>query len=415
MQKSIEKEIITGLRSVKMIYETRGFVITDIHADNEFNINSVKEAMLPSKMTIYAKNEHVPVVERSIRTIKERCRCHCHSVPYKRHTKLMTRQLVENVVHWLNAFPSKNGISKVLSPSTIVTGSPKPDFSKEKIAWGSYAMAYTQTSNNMQSRSIPAIALCESNERGGHYFMSLYSGKEIHSYKWKELPINDEVIDRVHELAISEKQKVLLEQTPLFEWRPGILFDDVLEDVEDVKEREDPELQNEIEVLMAEEEDADNDNENDRALISEDEDVPVPDLEEIVESNESDDDDESDDENKSIDSSTVDDGNEKEGDQSENSAESRIIVLDVNEDKEDHDEELHTDDVETQQDSGRPRRTNAGTGVERLTMNNDGKWYASNRQRQFVQKKVPRDTTYHHKDTKKNILGKGIRCNLRTS
>ena len=137
--------IITGLRSVKNIYETRGFEITDIHADNEFNVDSIKEALMPTKMTIYAKNEHVPIVERSIRTIKERCQCHCHSVPYKRHTKLMTRHLVENVVHWLNAFPLKNGISKTLSPATIVMGSPKPDFNKDKVAWGSYVMAYTQT------------------------------------------------------------------------------------------------------------------------------------------------------------------------------------------------------------------------------------------------------------------------------
>ena len=36
----------------------------------------------------------------------------------------------------------------------------------------------------MESRTIPAIALRESNGVGGHYFMSLESGRPIHANKW---------------------------------------------------------------------------------------------------------------------------------------------------------------------------------------------------------------------------------------
>eukprot|EP00957_Ditylum_brightwellii_P028863 2180737-Ditylum_brightwellii.AAC.1 len=90
----------------------------------------------------------------------------------------MTQHLVEGVVHWLNALPPSNGISKTLSPRNIVAGSPKPDFSKNKFGYGKYAMVYTETRNNMNTRAVPAIALTESNDQGGNYFMSLYTGRE---------------------------------------------------------------------------------------------------------------------------------------------------------------------------------------------------------------------------------------------
>eukprot|EP00957_Ditylum_brightwellii_P150779 11480326-Ditylum_brightwellii.AAC.1 len=77
----------------------------------------------------------------------------------------MTQHLVEGAVHWLNAFPLSNGISKALSPGNIVAGSPKPDLSKNKIGYGLYAMIYTETKNNMNTRAVSPIALTESNDQ----------------------------------------------------------------------------------------------------------------------------------------------------------------------------------------------------------------------------------------------------------
>ena len=53
----------------------------------------------------------------------------------------------------INAFPSKNSISDTVSPATIVEGKPKLDFSKPKISFGSYALVYTQTTNDMKTRA----------------------------------------------------------------------------------------------------------------------------------------------------------------------------------------------------------------------------------------------------------------------
>ena len=81
----------------------------------------------------------------------------------------------------------------MMSPATIVTGKNRTDMNNKYIAFGSYAMAYTETKNNMKRRSVPAIALNESNEAGGHYFMSLYTGKRIHAEDWDKQPIDDDV------------------------------------------------------------------------------------------------------------------------------------------------------------------------------------------------------------------------------
>jgi hypothetical protein len=109
-----------------------------------------------------------------------------------------------------------------MSPSAIVLGSPKPDYNKLKITFGAYAQVYESTTNTTKSRSIGVVALKPSNERGGYYFMSLSTGRRLHCYQWTELPVPDYVIDRVEEMAAREKQPVMTNGHPIFEWRPGV-------------------------------------------------------------------------------------------------------------------------------------------------------------------------------------------------
>lgn len=144
----------------------------------------------------------------------------------------MTRDLIEGITTWLNNFPPTNGVSRTLSPSTIVLGKAPPDASRKRISFGSYAMVYIGTTNRMKARSVPGIALRESNQWGGQYFMSLYTGKRLHSFKWQELPIDQDVIDRVEQLAKMEGQPIMPGNFPLFEWSPGVtILDDGEDDV----------------------------------------------------------------------------------------------------------------------------------------------------------------------------------------
>ena len=63
--------IINAVEPTINLHEARGFSISDIHADGEFDIDSVHDNLLPARLQIYAKNEHVAIVERSIQTTKK--------------------------------------------------------------------------------------------------------------------------------------------------------------------------------------------------------------------------------------------------------------------------------------------------------------------------------------------------------
>ena len=220
--------IVYGLKKVINLYQKRGFHVKSIFADNEFDIESMRNELLPIVMHIFAADEHCPIAERSIRTVKDRTRSVCHSLPYKRYTRLMVYALVELVIYWLNSFPSKGSVSETLSPANLVTGRAAPDFNKGYIQFGAYAWVHVKTTNTMKARRTPCIALGPSNEWGGHFFMSLYSGKKLHVYDWVEAPIDRDVISRVEELAEDEGQPLIIDNMPTFEWSLGneIIGDD---------------------------------------------------------------------------------------------------------------------------------------------------------------------------------------------
>ena len=129
-------QIIKGIETIKLVYKRRGFSVTDYRADNEFNKEKIHAAVLPATMHNPAADAHVDFIERSGRTIKESARTLCQSLPYKRYPIIMTKALMAKTIHWLNYFPSKNGVSSTMGPATIVLGKPKPDFNKLTIPFG---------------------------------------------------------------------------------------------------------------------------------------------------------------------------------------------------------------------------------------------------------------------------------------
>ena len=73
-EKGVKKEnILKGIQKVINLYQSRGLVIEQISRDNEFEC--IHDKIRPVKLNIAAADEQVSVVERSIRTIKERTRC----------------------------------------------------------------------------------------------------------------------------------------------------------------------------------------------------------------------------------------------------------------------------------------------------------------------------------------------------
>ena len=68
-------EILEAIKKHINKYQTRGFHITDVHGDNEFDIDGIKDAILTTIVHAYAKNEHVGEVENTVKYIKMRARC----------------------------------------------------------------------------------------------------------------------------------------------------------------------------------------------------------------------------------------------------------------------------------------------------------------------------------------------------
>ena len=85
-----------GLHKVLAQYKRRGFHITAIHTDPEFEpLQAVIEHI---QFNFCAQNEHVSEIERFIRTVKDRARSGYNSLPSKRIPRLILIRLVSNSV-----------------------------------------------------------------------------------------------------------------------------------------------------------------------------------------------------------------------------------------------------------------------------------------------------------------------------
>ena len=152
-------------------------------------------------------------IERSTRTVKEHTQCHIHHLPYKRYPIEMVCGCVIKLVKELNCVVSNNGVSKDLTPGTLVTGVPGPSYKEiMKLNFGDYMHAHlsAETTNTNEPRTTGYIALYPANgAQDSWYFMSLVTGKRIHRYQWTVLLISKEVLARVNTIAIREKQPLV--------------------------------------------------------------------------------------------------------------------------------------------------------------------------------------------------------------
>ena len=233
--------IMNDLQGILQMYRTRGFVVSNLHADLQFE--PLRNRLLPIHLNVAAQDDHVGDVERSVRTIKERVRSTVHGLPYRWYPVIMVKELVIHAIKSLNQLPSAfGGISPTESPRKIVTGLPDPDYSKMKIEFGQYAQVFEDNtpSNTNAARTTGAIALNPTgNEQGSYYFMSLTTGRKLARNQWTPLPITSDVIERVHQMAQAQRQKEITGGNLLFEWGPN---DEVPDDDADAEDTDDGDI-----------------------------------------------------------------------------------------------------------------------------------------------------------------------------
>ena len=208
-------------------YTTRGFEVVDVHADKEFKC--LQESLGNVSLEICGPDEHVPEVERSIRTMKETMRATAHGLPYRRLPKLMVTELVAMATRCLNGFPKEDGVLEHMSPHSIVTRRAHMDYNKIPLEFGSYVELLDRSVNTIRSLTIGAIALNPTGDENGTYrFMSLKTGHVMTKGPgcWTEVPVTDIAIARVEALAKQEGQPLLQDSNLLVEWRPNQPFDE---------------------------------------------------------------------------------------------------------------------------------------------------------------------------------------------
>ena len=182
-------------------YEDRGFNVTAVHVDNAFDNYQMREAIGSRILHEYAREEHVGVIERQIRSLKERLRSVIQGLPYKKYPKLMCISMVTHVAEMMNQFVHKNGLSSIMSPAELVERVDTLDMSQRQILFRSYIEVWDGTTNTMKERIVPCIALNRSNNAGGFYFICLEICKRHNSNQWTELSVTDGIIQKVENLT----------------------------------------------------------------------------------------------------------------------------------------------------------------------------------------------------------------------
>ena len=225
--------ILSELRNVFKIYNARGFRIIEVHADNEFE--KVEKDLLPIRLRTVGTDEHVPEIERSIQTQKNENRAVCYAMPYKCIPRVMVREIVAQGNVFLNAFGNEESAKIGMSPRNIIDNLPHIDYNDIKYEFGQYVQLHVshKFTNNMKSRTVGAIVLGPTNLRGRYNFMSLETGSKVNGRVVAEIPITDEVIERVEELGLQQQQPFRASRMLKYEWGPGIPIGDDDRDVID--------------------------------------------------------------------------------------------------------------------------------------------------------------------------------------
>jgi hypothetical protein len=181
-------------------YERRGFSIHTILADDEFE--SVVPLLPRYTFNLCGADEHVPDVERYIRTTKDTIRSTYNSLPFQCIPRIVLVRMAECAVFWQNAFPRDDSVTPDHSPRYLITGHHIDYTRHARIPFGAYAQTHEVHDNTMQPRTVSTICLGPTgNEQGTHFFLSLATHRVLRRPHFTELPMPVDVIQRVSDLG----------------------------------------------------------------------------------------------------------------------------------------------------------------------------------------------------------------------
>jgi hypothetical protein len=220
------KEYFRALDKILRYYNNAGFVITEIHCDDEYcgMMNKVKDD-LNVKLNFTNAQDPVPEAERKNRTIKEPIRAPYQCLPYKATPPIMIRYLAMNQANQLDLFPVKGGVSSYYS-SHMILNQTNLDYTKDcTVPFGACVQANhetVKTTNSNVTRTLDAIYLRPAqNQQGGHELMDLNSGKLITRNIIHKISVTNVIIKAIKTMAYKQGFKSLK-----FKNRHGVIFHD---------------------------------------------------------------------------------------------------------------------------------------------------------------------------------------------
>jgi len=196
----------TALTAHIQAYRTANFIIRVVFADEEGALMALA-GLIGAEGIIFnpaGPGQHVPVVERKIRTLKERCRAVWHSLPY-RLPKALYKYLVYFCVSRLNMMPSTDRPDgAITSPIELFRGRRINAARELRAGFGDYVQVHVrETDNTMAPRTEAGIALgTTGNAQSTWRFYSLQSGSVFNRDHFTVLPIPDQVIEHLNSIDV---------------------------------------------------------------------------------------------------------------------------------------------------------------------------------------------------------------------
>ena len=194
----------------------KAYKVIAVYADGEGGIDAIKDYI--KKVAQYnpaGPEQHVPVIERTIRTIKERVRAILCGLPYTLPSSLLP-DLLSYVVRALNMIPKQHSTDNLCAREKL-TGR-KIDAKRDlRIEFGQYVQAKEPNiiTNSMSDRTEGCIALLPKNTSTGSVeFLKLATLHRVTRDQWEELPTPDTVITYMNNMAGKQKRK--LSKDPIF-------------------------------------------------------------------------------------------------------------------------------------------------------------------------------------------------------
>jgi len=210
--------VLAAIKSQLADYQAHNFRVPNCTIDGEGAIVKITADLnrLGIVVNPAGPGDHVPKIERNIRTVKERVRCHVTTSPFN-YCKLILTWCVLFCVQRLN-MEVKTNTTDHITPREHFTGV-KADFNRDfSIGFGDYVQvaATSETSNDTsQERTLGAIAVLQTGNRNGSVkFLLLKSWRVVTRTSWTSLPMPASVIDFLNAKASTESQ--IIPKDPVF-------------------------------------------------------------------------------------------------------------------------------------------------------------------------------------------------------